>query len=164
MSAGEDPRFEDSVRDLEGAFGRLVRQYRRILSSQAQKLDPGLSLGAMKAFITLCNQGPMTPSALAEQLLLDRAQVSRMARDLEAAGLIRRDPDPVDRRSARLSATEEGRARLDTVRGGPAGLGPRRDLAQWEIEEIDTLTTLLIRFMDQRQERLGGVPDGTTGD
>lgn len=43
-------------------------------------------------------------------------------------------------------------------------MGACRDLEQWEIEEIDTLTTLLIRFMDQRQERLACAPDGTAGD
>ncbi|MEO4038191.1 MarR family transcriptional regulator [Micrococcus sp. 2A] len=145
--------FEDAVQELEGAFTHLVRQHRRILARQAEALSPGMSPGAMKAFAAICHTGPLTPSALAEHMLLDRAQVSRLTRELEAEGLVRREPDPQDRRSALLSATDEGRARLDEVRGGPAGGGIRQDLRRWDLEEIHTLTSLLLRFVDERETR-----------
>lgn len=151
--------FEAAVRGLEDAFARMVRQHRQVITRQAAALKPGLSAGAMKAFITLCNAGTMTPSTLAEHLLLDRAQVSRMVRDLEDEGLITREPDPVDRRSALLTATEEGRARLDAVRGGPAGEGLRADLAHWDREDIRTLVRLLGRLVEERQARVDRTPD-----
>ena len=153
-----DDGFEAAVRGLEDAFARLVRQHRQVITRQAEALSPGLSAGAMKAFITLCNAGTMTPSTLAEHLLLDRAQVSRMVRDLEDEGLITREPDPRDRRSALLTATDAGRARLDAVRGGPAGGGLRSDLARWDREDIRTLAHLLGRFVEERQARVDGAP------
>lgn len=154
----ETTGFETAVRGLEDAFARLIRQHRQVIAHQAAAISPGLSLGATKAFIMLCNGGTMTPSALAELLLLDRAQVSRMVRDLEDEGLITRTPDPRDRRSALLAATDEGRARLDAARGGPAGTGLRADLAHWDGADIRTLTHLLGRLVEQRQARVDGMP------
>ncbi|RUQ45384.1 MarR family transcriptional regulator, partial [Micrococcus sp. HSID17228] len=108
---GDDAGFEAAVQGLEQAFSRLVLQHRQVMVRYAAALSPALSVGAMKAFMMLANEGTMTPSAVAEGLLVDRAQVSRMVRDLEAAGLITREPDPRDRRSALLSASPEGLAR-----------------------------------------------------
>ena len=149
-SPGEE--LESAVRDLEAAFQRLVGQHRRLLTRLAEGLHPGMSVGALKAFMAVCRTGPLTPSALAEQLMLDRGQVSRMVRELEDAGLLRREPDPQDRRSALLSPTEEGRARLDAVRGGPVGSGVRARLARWDLDDVRTLSVLLTRFVDERAE------------
>ena len=85
---GDDAGFEAAVQGLEQAFSRLVLQHRQVMVRYAAALSPALSVGAMKAFMMLANEGTMTPSAVAEGLLVDRAQVSRMVRDLEAAGLI----------------------------------------------------------------------------
>lgn len=151
-----DGELDLAVRDLEAAFQRLVGQHRRLLTRLAEGLHPGMSVGALKAFMTVCRTGAITPSALAEQLTLDRGQVSRMVRELEDAGLLRRDPDPQDRRSALLSPTEEGRARLDEARGGPVGIGVRARLAQWDRADVHALTTLLTRFVDEREDAARG--------
>lgn len=141
---------QEAVAALEEAFHRLVLHHRRSVTRQAEQVSPGLSPGAMQAFLMVCHHGSVTPSALAEQLLVDRAQVSRAMRELEGLGLVRRAADPRDRRSTLVTPTEEGRARLDEVRGGPAGTGLRAALADWDPADVRTLADLLGRFVAGR--------------
>lgn len=133
--------------ELEDAFGRLVVQHRRTVMRQAEAVSPGLALGAMKAFVTVCHHGRMTPSALADHLLMDRGQVSRTVRELEGLGLVSRSQDPEDRRQTLVTPTEGGLARLDRARGGAPGEGLRRALSGWEPDEVRALATLLRRFV-----------------
>ncbi|MGH3168483.1 MAG: MarR family winged helix-turn-helix transcriptional regulator [Trebonia sp.] len=51
-------------------------------------------------------------AAMAERLGIDRTVMTYLLDDLEAARLVERQPDPVDRRSRRVAATEHGRAVL----------------------------------------------------
>lgn len=47
---------------------------------------------------------------LADHTGLEPLYVSKLARALEASGLVERTPDPADTRAVRLSLTDEGRA------------------------------------------------------
>ena len=49
---------------------------------------------------------------LAGRVAIDRSNAARLAAGLEHRGLLRRDPDPTDRRARRLSLTEAGIALL----------------------------------------------------
>ncbi|MBP7604654.1 MAG: winged helix-turn-helix transcriptional regulator [Spirochaetes bacterium] len=53
--------------------------------------------------------GPLSPSALGEMLRLDNSTVTGLVDRLEAAGFVRRDADPDDRRRWSISITPEGR-------------------------------------------------------
>ncbi|SJN30286.1 Transcriptional regulator, MarR family [Micrococcus lylae] len=153
-AAAEHPEeFEAAIRDLEGSFVTLVRQYRQLVARHAEQLSPGMSSGAMKAFLTIVNAAPLSPSALAETMLADRAQISRFVKELESLELITREADPKDRRAAVLRPTEEGLRRLHEVRTGPVGGGMRRDLAGWDLEDVRQLGTLLHRFTEERARR-----------
>ena len=63
---------------------------------------------------------------------LSPATVSKMVDRLVAAGLVRREPSPDDRRRTFLSLTAKGQAAMETARGGTlswlsaqvSGLGP----------------------------------------
>ena len=62
-------------------------------------------------------------------------------------GLVRRDPDPGDRRAAQLSLTEEGTRRFDTAR--TARLGQiRRTMESWPKRDVEEFARLLHRFND----------------
>jgi DNA-binding MarR family transcriptional regulator len=52
---------------------------------------------------------PPTQGALAARLVIDRSVLTYLIDDLEKAGLLRRVPDPHDRRARRIVATEKGR-------------------------------------------------------
>lgn len=153
-AAAEQPEeFEAAIRDLEGSFVTLVRQYRQLVARHAEQLSPGMSTGAMKAFLTIVNEAPLSPSCLAETMLADRAQISRFVKELESLGLITREADPNDRRAAVLRPSDEGLRRLAEVRSGPVGGGMRRDLAGWDLQDVRRLAELLDRFTEERARR-----------
>lgn len=132
----------EAARALEVEFGELIGRFRRIMADNAASLSPGLLPAAYKLFTTIARRGPVTSSALAEQLMLDRGQVSRTVRELERLGLVQRAPDPADGRSSLLSATPEGRERLAAVRAPQEG-SLLRALEEWPVDDIRELTRLL---------------------
>ncbi|MDY6056048.1 MarR family winged helix-turn-helix transcriptional regulator [Micrococcus sp.] len=140
---------ETAVTELEESFTRLIRHHRQVLSRQADALAPGMSLGAMKAFLALERHGPLTPSALADRLGAGRAQTSRMLRELEEHGLVHREADPQDRRSALLTPSTLGHQRLASLRqdGGAGRL--HRVLQDWDPQDVRTLARLLTRLVDE---------------
>lgn len=132
----------DAVRALESQFSELIGHFRRLISEIATRVSPGMLPGAYKVFTTIVRFESVTPSALAEALLLDKGQISRSVRELEDLGLIQRTPDPTDGRSSLLSPTAEGLQRLAEARL-PNERGLHESLADWDLEDIDRLTVLL---------------------
>lgn len=64
----------------------------------------------------LARTGPCSAAALAPDVGLDRSGVTRRASRLEAAGLVRRAPDPADRRATLLALTDEGERTVEELR------------------------------------------------
>jgi DNA-binding MarR family transcriptional regulator len=62
------------------------------------------------------NKGPLGLTELAELEGLNPTMLSRVVKALDERGLVRRMPDPVDARAARLAATAEGENVHDRVR------------------------------------------------
>lgn len=67
----------------------------------------------------------LTPGELAKQLGLSTPTVTRAATRMEAAGLLRREPHPTDRRLVRLHLTGRGRDLEATIEDEMAGLADR---------------------------------------
>lgn len=132
----------DAVRALEAEFGELVTQFRRVITENAQRVSPGMLPGAYKVFTTIARRESVTQTALAEHLQVDKGQLSRTVRDLEALGLIERHPDPHDGRSSLLSPTAAGLARLEAARAPHENL-LHESLADWPVDDIRNLTRLL---------------------
>lgn len=133
---------KEAVSALEAQFDELGSRFRRLMAENAQLLSPDLQPGAYKIFTTIVRHGEVTASALCEELVLDKGQLSRLVRDLEEMGLVTRQPDPRDRRSALLSPSESGLARLEAVRarnGSPLSSA----VAGWRTEDVITLAGLL---------------------
>lgn len=94
----------------------------------------GMSFGRARAVRRVAKR-PMTMSELAESLGVDRPNVTVLVDELEAQGLVRRQPHPTDRRAKLVEATRKGKAlarRAEDVLGTPppglAALAPE-DLA-----------------------------------
>jgi DNA-binding MarR family transcriptional regulator len=115
-------------------WGLRVRSY-SVLSLAASGADP-------------------TQRQLAEFLRLDPSQIVSLVDELEAAGLVRREPDPVDRRSKVITATPEG---LRILRGAAAGARRAEKLALAALTnaERETFRALL------RKVAFASDPEGT---
>ncbi|MFV0372607.1 MarR family winged helix-turn-helix transcriptional regulator [Microbacterium sp.] len=136
-----DPR-DDAVRELESEFGDFFHRFRRVMADSAQRLSPGMLPAAYKVFTTIVRTGEVSPSVLADRLLMDRGQLSRTLRELEGLGLITRAPDPADGRSSLLSATKEGRERLRAARA-PHGSAMAASVSDWDVADVRQLSRLL---------------------
>ncbi len=112
----------------------IARTARRLRQEAGGDLSPSLTA----ALATVERHGPLTPSELAAQERVQRPTATRLLAALEGAGLVTRAPDPTDGRSALVSVTPGGRARLRAIRGSKE-LFLARKLAGLDSEELATL-------------------------
>ncbi|MEV4775650.1 MarR family transcriptional regulator [Microbacterium sp. LTA6] len=131
-----------AVRALEAEFSELITHIRRILMENANRVSPGMLPGAYKTLTTIARCEQVTVSTLAERMLVDKSQASRMVRELEELGLIERSTDPSDGRSFLLRATPLGTERLAAARLPQEGM-LMKTLEEWSLRDIDSLTRLL---------------------
>ena len=119
---------------------RLVRiddRFRRAMGLQFRTLWRTRKLSERGSFILgFVNAGLDRPSRLIEHFDVLPSTITFETDKLVAAGLLRREPDPSDRRAVRLSLTDEGRAlHQETVATVNAYLQPI--LAKLSREELD---------------------------
>ncbi|MFJ9690766.1 MarR family winged helix-turn-helix transcriptional regulator [Kitasatospora sp. NPDC101183] len=139
---------EDVGREIADALGTLlkrgtrVRLHRRLTEGLGEAVDettyPVLS--------GLARTGPRSAADLAGEIGLDRSGVTRRATRLEEAGLLRREPDPHDRRATLLALTDAGRRTVDTTRHRLAA-HIEASLASWPPEEARAFARQLHRFV-----------------
>ena len=95
--------------------------------------------------VRVSESAPVRLSEIADSVDLDLSTISRQVRDLVAAGLLGKVPDPADGRAALLSLTERGVAVLESV-----SEARRRVLAEaisdWTDEERNALASGLLRL------------------
>src|SRR5687768_18415204 len=76
--------------------------------------DSGLSLAKLKALRHLIEaDAPMALGQLAEKIACVKSNVTQLVDRLENEGLVKRIPDPTDRRSVLASVTDQGRAKYE---------------------------------------------------
>ena len=93
--------------DLGWALAVVFRAYVKA----ADAVTDGVP-GSHRGYQVLCaaaRDEPGSQAAMAQRLGIDRTVMTYLLDDLEAARLVERQPDPADRRSRRVVATEHGR-------------------------------------------------------
>jgi DNA-binding MarR family transcriptional regulator len=97
-------------------LGRIARRLMRVMHLLDRHDHGGVrvTLSEIMALGELAS-GPLTQNELGERLALDKSTVSRLAGAMEERGWIARERDPVNRRYARISLTDAGRAVGDRV-------------------------------------------------
>ncbi|MFE3329629.1 MarR family winged helix-turn-helix transcriptional regulator [Streptomyces sp. NPDC059176] len=94
----------------------------------------------------LARSGPCSAAGLALDVGLDRSGVTRRASRLEEAGLVRREPDPLDRRATLLALTDDGRRTVGILRKRLSA-HIETSLASWPADEAATFARHLQRFV-----------------
>ena len=100
--------------DLAAMIGPLGRSLMALELPILQ--SHGLAMWAYAVLLHLGEQPVRTQSALAEAIGADKTRIIGVLDDLTDRGLIRRWPDPSDRRVRLLSVTDEGRRLRDAAR------------------------------------------------
>lgn len=104
---------------MESDLGELfLRAARRMRRNQAAQLAPlGLTPAQARGLRVIArNEKPLRMVELAERLEIVPRSVTTLVDALEAAGLVRREPDPVNRRSTLIVLTPEGALARDRMR------------------------------------------------
>ena len=93
----------------------LVRTGDRLLAGIDQALrHHRLSRAGREALAVLDGAGqPLSPTAIAERLIVTTASVTSLLDTLERRGLVERQPDPTDRRRLLIVITHDGKALVD---------------------------------------------------
>lgn len=114
MSASEDRHTDDGYADLAD----VVQALARIIGADAHA-DPGvvdLTATEINVMRFVDRHPGASPSTVAAATGLQRSNLSRAIRDLEAKGMIHRTADAADGRQARLVPTDRAASNLARLR------------------------------------------------
>jgi DNA-binding MarR family transcriptional regulator len=102
---------------LESGIGFLLRlleaNYDGLYQSMTRQTD--ITPRQFGVLMALLQQGPMTPSALADRISCDRNTLSEMLKRMTARRLISKKSHPGDRRSIQVQITAKGTSALMAV-------------------------------------------------
>ncbi|GAA1885980.1 MarR family winged helix-turn-helix transcriptional regulator [Asanoa iriomotensis] len=98
-----------------------LRRLSRRRTAEAVAVSP-LPEAQRELLFVVANQPGIGVAAAAQALDLAGNSVSTLVNQLVDAGLLHRDPDPADRRAARLSLTDKARDRIAAWRAARAAL------------------------------------------
>ncbi|MFD7154255.1 MarR family winged helix-turn-helix transcriptional regulator [Kribbella sp. NPDC059898] len=135
----------DAAEQISALLDAIVRRQRR---ASREGFGDSVTHGQYRLLRTLDNAGrPIRLSDLAARLGIVPRSATSVVDDLEAAGLVARQPDPHDRRATLVDLTPDGRQILTTLRE------KRRDvmvsqLARLDATEQQTLAALLRRLAE----------------
>ncbi|MDW4905844.1 MarR family transcriptional regulator [Streptomyces sp. ADMS] len=132
-------------------FGRIYR-LSRAMGDRTEKAYArfGIARGEFDVLATLRRAGEpytLSPRQLSSTLMLTTGGMTGRLDKLERAGLVRRSPDPHDRRGLQVTLTEEGLSRVDGSVG--AGLAVQTEaLAALDSEQVGQLADLLRELLN----------------
>lgn len=106
----------------------------------------GLGPADHKCLDLVLERGPMTGSELARITGLTSGAITGVVARLEAAGFLRREPDPQDRRKQLLHCTEQARQRIGEVFSELVDFSTL--LADFDADQLATVA----RFLDRATE------------
>jgi DNA-binding MarR family transcriptional regulator len=147
--SGRQPSEPEATERLRAAIGRLSRRLRPTVAGS------GLTPSQISVLFTVVRLGPIGLSELAVMESLNATMLSRITAQLCDAGLIVREADPGDRRSAFVAATSAGKRMRERIhRARARALGAH--VEQLDDEQREALWNAL-PVLEELVERL---PDG----
>ena len=104
---GEIPGLDPEVEGIVDRIQSLQRRFRHALEETLR--EHGFTWGEWKVLGSLLIGACDSPGHLSAELEVSSGAMTNRLDKLEAAGLIRRVPDPADRRAIKIEATDAGR-------------------------------------------------------
>jgi DNA-binding MarR family transcriptional regulator len=129
-----------------GVLGRISRIAALVDQAMDHVFQPhGLTGADFIVLAALRRSGKpyqLTPTALSRSMMVSSGGTTKRLDRLEARGLIRRDPDPADRRGTLVTLTTTGLATIDSIATEHVQ-NEERLLATLSAKQRNTLTRLL---------------------
>ena len=102
------PNSSQSDSNLSDTLHRLVHVYKSRLRAEVAQRELGLPITHMRALKGICRNPHSTAQSIAQRMDRDKAQITRVLKELLSDGLIEKRPNPDDGRSQLLFPTEKG--------------------------------------------------------
>lgn len=130
-------------------ISRIARAFARIGDMRLREL--GFATAQLPVLSALRDGSRLSQTELARWAKVEQPSMAQLLARMERDGIIRREPDPSDRRSSLIALTDEARAKL------PAGraileAGNREAMQGLSDEEVATLISLLQRVLANAEE------------
>lgn len=146
--------WEREIPEIDVATEGIVERIQKLARAFDRSMDEtlagyGVSSGEWRLLCSLRNQGKpyrLTPGQLSQQIGLSSGAMTNRLDRLEAAGHVRRIPDPSDRRSVQVELTDDGWALWQSSVGAQA-TKERLLASSLDDEEKRLLNQLLRRLM-----------------
>jgi len=162
MDETKKVQLEEDVGALDAPGATSPARVRVAVSRLARWLRPTAAAGQLSAaevdmLMVAEKRGPARMSDLASFCGLNPTMLSRMVPRLEASGLLRREPEPGDKRVSRVEATPAARELLERVRSErDDALSKLLDeLGDDERASIAAATPVLEKLADRMREQSG---------
>ncbi|ETT64212.1 MarR family transcriptional regulator [Paenibacillus odorifer] len=130
---------------LGGQISALISASHALNVRTAAAFDSTIQPAAFHIIRWLYSYGPTSASVLAESTAMDRSSVSRLIKQLENLGYIKREDSPNDRRAILLTLTDLGRQKTFDALQDKEFIFYER-IAQWDNQQLETFIQMLQEF------------------
>ncbi|MCO1335286.1 MarR family transcriptional regulator [Microbulbifer sp. OS29] len=136
---------------INESLQQLIRAYKRRLRAGIQDHQIGLPVSHIRVLKGVYNLPLSTARLIAQQMILDKAQVTRILNELVHTGLIEKTDNPDDRRSQFLTLTANGISTLEKVSGQEAEVARQmaRNLSNEELENFARIASIMVANMTE---------------
>ena len=152
------PGLDLEVEGIVDRIGGLERRLKRMMDATLEEF--GLDTGEHRVLSTLAQSGApyrSTPGRLSKRMELSSGAMTNRLDRMEASGLIRRLPDPDDRRGVVVELTDHGRETYRSAVGAQANKEAliAAALNDREKARLNALLRKLMREFERREQGAG---------
>lgn len=153
MTHHTDP---DHANDPVRLIGHAHRAFARIVDAQLREL--GFAMSQLPVLVALKKGLPLPQSELARMARVEQSSMAQLLNRMERDGLVRREPDPNDKRSRLISLTESALRRMPK---GKAIMDAARNIALTDFSrtDLDRLAKLMQRINNNLQRAADQISD-----
>ncbi|WP_043316063.1 MarR family winged helix-turn-helix transcriptional regulator [Microbulbifer sp. HZ11] len=139
---------------LSDNLHRLMHGYRGRLREEVSRRDLGLPITHIRALKGICRNPESTAQSIAQRMQRDKAQITRVLKELIAEKLIEKRPNPNDGRSYLLFPTEQGKAVLAELMTAEqeTAKAMTRSLSTRELSQFADLTARMVANLSKESE------------